>query len=85
MDLSMIHDNYAALQQIGQGAYGIVYKARERWGEQRIVAMKTFNLSTADPEGGVPAMMIREIGLLRRLEHFEHPNILKYVHFQLLV
>ena len=56
---------------IGQGAYGIVYKGRkEDTGE--IVAIKRIPFADSTPEGGVPCNVIREISLLRELDH---PNV----------
>ena len=66
---------YTIMSLIGRGAYGRVYKAREDAGERRVVAVKRLNFGR--PEEGVHTLMIREVSLLRRLEHFEHPNIVK--------
>jgi serine/threonine protein kinase len=58
---------------IGQGAYGIVYKGKkEDTGD--IVAIKRIPFADSTPEGGVPCNVIREISLLRELDH---PNIVK--------
>ncbi|XP_055047616.2 cyclin-dependent kinase 6 isoform X2 [Misgurnus anguillicaudatus] len=68
--------DYEILAEIGQGAYGKVYKAREKRDRQRLVAVKRLNISE-DPDTGIPQFMIREVALLRKLEHFNHPNIVK--------
>ena len=52
-----------------QGTYGVVYKAQHKT-TGNIVAMKKIRLETE--EEGVPSTAIREISLLRELEH---PNI----------
>jgi len=70
------HRSYEILVEIGQGAYGKVYKARELREQQRLVAVKILNVPR-DPEGGVPAFMIREVAVLRKVEYFNHPNIVK--------
>ena len=58
---------------IGQGAYGIVYKGKkEDTGD--IVAIKRIPFSDSTPEGGVPCNVIREISLLRELDH---PNVVR--------
>ena len=31
-------------------------------------------------EDGVPMAILREISLLKQLERFDHPNIVRYVH-----
>ncbi|XP_061079310.1 cyclin-dependent kinase 4 [Conger conger] len=69
-------DDYEILVEIGEGAYGKVYKGRETRGKQRLVALKKLNIPNA-PETGIPAFMIREVALLRKTECFNHPNIVK--------
>lgn len=68
---------YELLAEIGQGAYGKVYKAREAAGTQRLLAVKKFNIRGETSEGGIPAVMIREVALLRKMKYFNHPNIVK--------
>ncbi|KAK7167995.1 hypothetical protein R3I94_002144 [Phoxinus phoxinus] len=68
--------DYEFLAEIGQGSYGKVYKARERRDKQRLIAVKRLNLPD-DPECGIPQFVIREVALLRKMEHFNHPNIVK--------
>ena len=58
---------------IGQGAYGIVYRATQR-GTGNTVAIKRIPFADSTPEGGVPCNVIREISLLRELDH---PNVVK--------
>uniref|UniRef100_A0A3B4BU47 Protein kinase domain-containing protein n=1 Tax=Pygocentrus nattereri TaxID=42514 RepID=A0A3B4BU47_PYGNA len=70
--------DYEILAEIGEGAYGKVYKAREIGGLQRLVAMKKINVP-GEPHTGIPQFMIREVALLRRIEHFDHPNIVKFL------
>ena len=53
---------------IGQGAYGVVYRgSRTATNEQ--VAIKRIPFADQTPEGGVPCNVIREISLLRELDH----------------
>ncbi len=56
------------------GAYGTVYRARDK-SSDTIVALKKmrFNLT----EDGVPMAILREISLLKQLEKFDHPNIVR--------
>ena len=58
---------------IGQGAYGIVYKGKKD-DTSETVAIKKIPFSDSTPEGGVPCNVIREISLLRELDH---PNVVK--------
>jgi len=66
-------EGYERTDMIGQGAYGIVYKGKkEDTGDT--VAIKRIPFADSTPEGGVPCNVIREISLLRELDH---PNVVK--------
>lgn len=58
-----------------QGAYGTVYKARDRKNADQIVALKKVRVALT--EDGIPMNTLREIALLKQLETFKHPNIVK--------
>ncbi|MFH4981568.1 hypothetical protein AB6A40_008277 [Gnathostoma spinigerum] len=64
-------DDFTKLEKIGEGTYGVVYKARNKRTGQ-IVAMKKIRLESEDE--GVPSTALREISLLRELVH---PNIVR--------
>lgn len=64
---------YQKLEKIGEGTYGIVYKAKDK-NTGDIVALKKIRLEAEDE--GVPSTAIREISLLKELSH---PCIVKYV------
>ena len=66
-----VSDDYEKLEKIGEGTYGVVYKARSKKTGQ-LVAMKKIRLESEDE--GVPSTAIREISLLKELQH---PNIVK--------
>ncbi|XP_072434979.1 cyclin-dependent kinase 2-like isoform X6 [Chiloscyllium punctatum] len=67
-------DNFQKVEKIGEGTYGVVYKAMNKvTGE--MVALKKIRLD-AEMEG-VPSTAIREISLLKELNH---PNIVKVLH-----
>lgn len=57
------------IEKIGEGTYGVVYKGRHKV-TQQIVAMKKIRLESE--EEGVPSTAIREISLLKELQH---PNV----------
>lgn len=63
-------ERYQKLEKIGEGTYGVVYKAQDGAGE--VYALKKIRLETED--GGIPSTAIREIALLKELQH---PNIVK--------
>ena len=66
-------DNFEKVEKIGEGTYGVVYKARNRVTDE-IVALKRIRLE--QEEEGVPSTAIREISLLKELKH---ENIVRYV------
>ncbi|XP_041633904.1 cyclin-dependent kinase 6 [Cheilinus undulatus] len=68
---------YELLTEVGEGSYGKVYKAREVGGKQRLLAVKKFNIRGDTTENGIPAFMIREVALLRKMNYFSHPNIVR--------
>ncbi|CAI5724960.1 unnamed protein product [Hyaloperonospora brassicae] len=65
-------DRYQRIEKggtIGEGTYGVVYKSRDLK-TQKVVALKRIRLETEDD--GIPSTALREISVLRELEH---PNI----------
>lgn len=68
---------YELLSEVGEGAYGKVYKAREVEGEQRLLAVKKLNVHGSASSTGVPTVMIREVSLLMKMRLFNHPNIVQ--------
>jgi len=70
-------DNYAKLEKIGEGTYGVVYKARDTTTNE-IVALKKIRLEAEDE--GVPSTAIREISLLKELKDDNVVKLLDIVH-----
>ena len=64
-------DKYQKLEKIGEGTYGVVYKARDTTTGE-LVALKKIRLESEDE--GIPSTAIREISLLKELKH---PNIVR--------
>eukprot|EP01121_Diplochlamys_sp_Union-15-3_P016095 TRINITY_DN5416_c0_g2_i1.p1 TRINITY_DN5416_c0_g2~~TRINITY_DN5416_c0_g2_i1.p1 ORF type:complete len:317 (-),score=64.34 TRINITY_DN5416_c0_g2_i1:56-961(-) len=60
---------YKKLEKIGEGTYGVVYKAKNKETGQ-LIALKKIRLEHEDE--GVPSTAIREISILRELKH---PNV----------
>lgn len=54
------------MEKIGEGTYGVVYKARDRVTNETI-ALKKIRLEQEDE--GVPSTAIREISLLKEMQH----------------
>ena len=65
-NLSSTKTKYTTIQKIGEGTYGIVYKARDNQSQQ-LVAMKKIRLESE--EEGVPSTAIREVSILKELTH----------------
>lgn len=64
-------ERYQRLERIGEGTYGVVYKAKDKITET-IIALKRISLDAEDE--GIPSTAIREISLLKELRH---PNIVR--------
>ena len=62
---------YERLEKIGEGTYGMVFKVRAK-ATNEIFAFKKIKLEAEDE--GVPSTSIREISLLKELQH---PNIVR--------
>lgn len=64
-------DKYQKIEKLGEGTYGIVYKAQNKvTGE--VVALKRIRLDNEDE--GIPCTAVREISILKELRH---PNVVK--------
>lgn len=62
-------ERYQRISKIGEGTYGVVYKARDKLTND-IVAVKKIRLDHEDE--GIPSTAVREISLLKTLNH---PNV----------
>ena len=62
-------ERYQKLEKIGEGTYGVVYKARDKVSND-LVALKKIRLEQEDE--GVPSTAVREICLLKEVQH---PNV----------
>lgn len=72
----MATSRYEPVAEVGVGAYGTVYKARDPH-SGHFVALKSVRVPNGGGAGG-PAHQHRwEVALLRRLEAFEHPNVVR--------
>ncbi|KAK3175232.1 Cell division control protein 2 [Lepraria neglecta] len=71
-------ENYQKIEKIGEGTYGVVYKARDLTHPTRIVALKKIRLEAEDE--GVPSTAIREISLLKEMNDPNIVRLLNIVH-----
>ncbi|KAI9776392.1 MAG: Cyclin-dependent kinase catalytic subunit [Geoglossum umbratile] len=71
-------ENYQKIEKIGEGTYGVVYKARDLTHASRIVALKKIRLEAEDE--GVPSTAIREISLLKEMNDPNIVRLLNIVH-----
>lgn len=70
-------DRFRKLDKLGEGTYGIVYKAKNKDNGQ-IVALKRIRLDSDDE--GVPCTAIREISLLKELQHRNIVKLYDVIH-----
>uniref|UniRef100_A0A4W4DT22 Cell division control protein 2 homolog n=1 Tax=Electrophorus electricus TaxID=8005 RepID=A0A4W4DT22_ELEEL len=64
-------EDYVKIEKIGEGTYGVVYKGKHKSTGQ-VVALKKIRLESE--EEGVPSTAVREISLLKELQH---PNVVR--------
>lgn len=62
----LVNCQYEKVEKIGEGTYGVVYKARDR-NTNETIALKKIRLEQEDE--GVPSTAIREISLLKEMQH----------------
>jgi cyclin-dependent kinase len=72
-------DRYTKIEKVGEGTYGVVYKARDN-GTNQIVALKKIRLEAEDE--GVPSTAIREISLLKELHDIHIVSLLDIIHVE---
>ena len=73
-------ENYQKIEKVGEGTYGVVYKARDMTpgANGRIVALKKIRLEAEDE--GVPSTAIREISLLKELRDENIVRLYEIIH-----
>jgi len=70
-------ENFDKIEKIGEGAYGVVFKAKDKLTDQ-YVALKKIRLENETE--GVPSTAIREISILKELEHPGVVQLLDVIH-----
>eukprot|EP01006_Ploeotia_vitrea_P060116 TRINITY_DN75327_c0_g1_i1.p1 TRINITY_DN75327_c0_g1~~TRINITY_DN75327_c0_g1_i1.p1 ORF type:complete len:301 (+),score=27.09 TRINITY_DN75327_c0_g1_i1:35-937(+) len=71
--MSALKQKYEILEQVGQGSYATVHKAKNK-ATGEVVALKQIQLQQVDE--GLPAAALREISILKELGH---ENIIRFV------
>ena len=66
-------ERYQKIKEIGRGAFGEVYEAKDVVGNE-LVAIKKFNIK--NQENGIEFSTIRELKILQELSH---PNVVKFM------
>ncbi|CCG83054.1 Serine/threonine protein kinase Ppk235 / FY16936)) [Taphrina deformans PYCC 5710] len=66
-------DAFEYLNQLGEGTYGVVHRARDKRNDN-IVALKTVRIFESEKGEGIPITALREISILRSLNHI---NVIK--------
>ncbi|EOB08184.1 Cell division protein kinase 3, partial [Anas platyrhynchos] len=77
--METLQQAFQKVEKIGEGTYGVVYKARNKRTGQ-LVALKKIRLDSETE--GVPSTAIREISLLKELKHPNIVRLLDVVHSQ---
>eukprot|EP00270_Netrium_digitus_P013154 TRINITY_DN4347_c0_g1_i2.p1 TRINITY_DN4347_c0_g1~~TRINITY_DN4347_c0_g1_i2.p1 ORF type:complete len:302 (-),score=86.72 TRINITY_DN4347_c0_g1_i2:201-1106(-) len=70
-------EQYEKVEKIGEGTYGVVYRARDKLTNETI-ALKKIRLEAEDE--GVPSTAIREIALLKEMQHENIVRLQDVVH-----
>jgi len=71
-------DKYEKLQKIGEGTYGVIYKAQNQKTGQ-FIALKKIRLENEDE--GTPSTAIREISILKEMTHPTIVSLLDVVNY----
>ncbi|KAG4427288.1 Cell division control protein 2 [Cadophora sp. M221] len=71
-------ENYKKLEKVGEGTYGVVYKAKDLLHNGRLVALKKIRLENENE--GIPYTAIREISLLKEMDNANIVRLFNVIH-----
>ena len=77
MDYKDELEKYQKLDKVGEGTYGVVYKCQNKE-TKKYVALKKIRLENEDE--GMPSTAIREISILKQLNHPNIVNLIDLIH-----
>src|SRR5712692_3723080 len=77
---TLFAQRYRVLDKVGEGGFGVIYKAEDLDQHHRFVAIKQIDLSRLSPQQIIEATdsFNREVGYLSRLKHDHIPRIHEY-------
>jgi len=77
---ALFAQRYRIIDQVGEGGFGVIYKAQDLDNHNRFVAIKQINLSSLSPQQMIEATdtFNREVEYLSRLKHDHIPRILEH-------
>lgn len=77
---SLFASRYRILEKVGEGGFGVTYKAQDLDQHNRLVAVKQINLSLLSPQKMIEATdsYNREVGYLSQLNHHNIPHYYDY-------
>ena len=64
---NQVKERYEKVEKVGEGTYGVVYKAKDIYNNSGLVALKKIRLEKE--EEGMPSTAMREISILHELKH----------------
>lgn len=69
-------EKYDKIEKLGEGTFGVVYKAKNNYNGE-IVALK--KIRKQQDEEGVPSSALREIALLKELQHVNVVRLIEVI------
>lgn len=74
-----VEDRFLILGDLGGGAYGTVFKARDNANGGKVVALKRITVQEDPDVPGCPSFIMREVANLNRLSSAPEKHIVRYM------